>query len=84
MRSIIEEQRKCDVDNLVNRRACYDKTAKSKDVIIAAKDKKIARLEEENKRLKTELTTLRGMVYANNKSTSGTCTRCKESSNSGG
>ena len=84
VRSIIEEQRKCDVDNSINRRARYDKTAKSKDVIIAAKDKKIARLEEENKRLKAELTTLRGMIYANNKSTSGTCTRCEESSNSGG
>ena len=84
VRSIIEEQRKCDVDNSINRRARYYKTAKSKDVIIAAKDKKIARLEEENRRLKAELTTLRGMVYASNKSTSGTCTPCKESSNSGG
>lgn len=84
VRSIIEEQRKCDVDNSINRRARYDKTAKSKDVIIAAKDKKIARLEEENRRLKAELTTLRGMVYTSNKSTSGTCTPCKESSNSGG
>ena len=84
VRSIIEEQRKCDVDNSINRRARYDKTAKSKDVIIAAKDKKIARLEEENRRWKAELTTLRGMVYTSNKSTSGTCTPCKESSNSGG
>ena len=84
VRSIIEEQRKCDVDNSINRRARYDKTAKSKDVIIAAKDKKIAKLEEENKRLKAELTTLRGMVYASSKSTSGTCTRCEEYSNSGG
>ena len=31
-------------------------------------EEKIARLEEENKRLKAELTTLRGMVYASNKS----------------
>lgn len=84
VRSLIEDQRKCDVDNSINRRARYDKTAKSKDVIIAAKDKKIAKLEEENRRLKAELTTLRGMVYASSKSTSGTCTRCEESSNSGG
>ena len=84
VRSLIENLRKCDVDNSMNRRARYDKTAKSKDVIIAAKDKKIAKLEEENRRLKAELTTLRGMVYASSKSTSGTCTRCEEFSNSGG
>lgn len=84
VRSLIENLRKCDVDNSMNRRARYDKTAKSKDVIIAAKDKKIAKLEEENRRLKAELTTLRGMVYASSKSISGTCTRCEESSNSGG
>ena len=84
IRSLIENQRKCDVDNSINRRARYDKTAKSKDVIIAAKDKKIAKLEEENRRLKAELSTLRGMIYASSKSTSGTCTRCEESSNSGG
>lgn len=84
VRCIIEGQRKCDVDNTINKRARYDKNSKSKDVIIAAKDKKIARLEEENKRLKAELTTLRGMVYVSNKSTSGTCTRREECSNSGG
>ena len=84
VRSLIEDQRKCDVDNSINRRARYDKTAKSKDVIIAAKDKKILKLEEENKRLRAEVATLRGMVYASSKSTSGTCTRCKECSDSGG
>lgn len=84
VRGIIEEQRKCDVDNSINRRARYDKTSKSKDVIIAAKDKKIAKLKEENRKLKAEVATLRGMVYAGSKSTSGTCTRCEESSNSGG
>ena len=77
VRSLIEEQRKCDVDNEMNRRARYDKTAKSKDVIIAAKDKRIARLEEENRKLKIELDTLRGMVYAEKGMSSGTCTRCK-------
>lgn len=84
VRNLIEEQRRCDVDNSINRRARYDKTSKSKDVIIAAKDKKILKLEEENKRLRTEVATLRGLVYASGKSTSGTCTRCEESSNSGG
>ena len=78
VRRIIETQRKYDVDNEINRRARYDKTAKSKDVIIAAKDKRIAKLEEENRKLKAELETLRGMVYANQNISSGTCTRCKK------
>lgn len=63
LRAIIEEQRKCDVNNEINRRARFDKTSKSKDVIIAAKDKRIAKLEAENKRLKDELSILRGMIY---------------------
>ena len=62
-RSLIEEQRKCDVDNEINRRVRYDKTAKSKNIVIAAKEKRIAKLEEENRRLKAELEILRGMVY---------------------
>ena len=53
-----EEQRGCDIDNEINRRARLDKTAKSKDIIIEAKDKRIAKLEEENKRLKAELSIL--------------------------
>ena len=75
-RKVIEEQRGCDVDNEINRRARFEKTAKSKDVIIEAKDKRIARLEEENKRLKAELAILRGMVYttSNSNCTPGTCT----------
>jgi hypothetical protein len=36
----------------MNQRAKYDKSAKSKDIIIMAKDKKIKELEEENKKLK--------------------------------
>ena len=78
VRSIIETQRKYDVDNEINRRARYDKTAKSKDVVIAAKDKRIAKLEEENRKLKAELETLRGMVYAKKNTSSGTCTRCEK------
>lgn len=38
-------------------------TDASKDVIIAAKNKRIKELEDENKRLKGELLKLRGMVY---------------------
>lgn len=38
-------------------------TDASKDVLIAAKNKRIKALEEENKRLKSELATLRGKLY---------------------
>lgn len=62
-RKAIEEYRKTDVNNEINKRAKFDKTSKSKDVIIAAKDRRIARLEEENKRLRAEVVTLRGMIY---------------------
>jgi N-acetyl-beta-hexosaminidase len=62
-RKTIEEHRKKDVNNEINKRAKFDKTSKSKDVIIAAKDRRIARLEEENKRLRAEVSTLRGMIY---------------------
>jgi hypothetical protein len=75
---ILEQKVSTKIDNFINRRARYDKTAKSKDVIIAAKDKRIARLEEENRKLKAELETLRGMVYAKKDTSSGTCTRCKK------
>ena len=63
IRKAIEEYRKIDVNNEINKRARYDKTSKSKDVIIAAKDRRIARLEEENKRLRAEVSILRGMIY---------------------
>ena len=62
-RKSIEEHRKRDVNNEINKRAKFDKTSKSKDVIIAAKDRRIARLEEENKKLRAEVITLRGMIY---------------------
>jgi uncharacterized protein (DUF3084 family) len=38
-------------------------TEASKDVLIAAKNKRIKELETENKRLKDELMKLRGMIY---------------------
>ncbi len=59
----IEAQRACDVNNEMNRRAKYDKTARSKNVIIEAKDKRIAKLEAENQKLRTELEHLRGLLY---------------------
>ena len=59
----IEELR--DKQNIkeVKNRIKYDKTSKSKDIIIMAKDKKIKELEEENKKLKEQLEILRGKLY---------------------
>lgn len=59
----IEELRDKQVSKTINQRAKYDKTSKSKDIIIMAKDKKIRELEEENKKLKEQLEVLRGKLY---------------------
>lgn len=59
----IEELRDKQVSKTINQRAKYDKTSKSKDIIIMAKDKKIKELEEENKKLKEQLEVLRGKLY---------------------
>lgn len=59
----IEELRDKQVSKTINQRAKYDKTSKSKDIIIMAKDKKIKDLEEENKKLKEQLEVLRGKLY---------------------
>lgn len=63
VKSRIEELRNKQVSKTINQRAKYDKTSKSKDIIIMAKDKKIKELEEENKRLKEQLEVLRGKLY---------------------
>lgn len=63
IRGRIEQFRLADVDNEMNKRARYDKTSKSKDVIIAAKDRRIAKLEEENRKLRSENEHLRGRLY---------------------
>ena len=62
-RKRIEERRSCDIDNEMNRRAKYDKTSRSKDVIIQAKDKRIAKIEAQNQMLQMELEHLRGLIY---------------------
>lgn len=41
----------------------YDKTSKSKDVVIKSKDRYIAKLEAENLRLQKEINQLRAMIY---------------------
>ena len=43
----------------------YDCTSKSKDVLIEAKDKRIAKLEEECRQLRWELDNLRRLLYEN-------------------
>ncbi|WP_297520155.1 DUF6262 family protein [uncultured Clostridium sp.] len=59
----IEELRQKQTSRSMNQRAKYDKTSKSKDIIIMAKDKKIKELELENKKLKEQLKVLRGKLY---------------------
>lgn len=63
IRERIEQLRLINIDNEMNKRARYDKTSKSKDVVIAAKDRRIAKLEEENRNLKSENERLRGRLY---------------------
>lgn len=59
----IEELRDKQTSRTMNQRAKYDKTSKSKDIIIMAKDKKIKELEEENRKLKEQLEVIRGKLY---------------------
>jgi hypothetical protein len=59
----IEELRDKQTSRTINQRAKYDKTAKTKDIIIMAKDKKIKELEQENKKFKEQLELLRGKLY---------------------
>lgn len=63
IRKSIEECRQQEKSKLIARKAKYDKTSLSKDVIIQAKEKRIAKLEEENRKLKHELEVLRGLLY---------------------
>lgn len=63
IRKSIEECRQQEESKPTARQAKYDKTSQSKDVIIQAKEKRIAKLEEENRKLKHELEVLRGVLY---------------------
>ncbi|ABR35730.1 DUF6262 family protein [Clostridium beijerinckii] len=59
----IEELRDKQTEKVIKQRLKYDKTDKSKDIIIMAKDKKIKELQEENRKLKEQLEALRGKLY---------------------
>ena len=59
----IEELRDKQTEKVIKQRLKYDKTDKSKDIIIMAKDKKIKELQEENRKLKEQLEILRGKLY---------------------
>jgi len=63
IRKRIEECRQADYTRKKVWHEKYDKTSKSKDVIIAAKDKRIEKLEEENKRLQKEVNNLMALLY---------------------
>ena len=63
-RKVIEEFRNLETDRAIIRHIKYDKTSRSKDVIIEAKDKRIAKIEEENQKLRHELELLRGLLYS--------------------
>lgn len=59
----IEELRDKQIEKVIKQKLKYDKTDKSKDIIIMAKDKKIKELQEENRKLKEQLEVLRGKLY---------------------
>ena len=63
VKSVIEAARSQDE---VRKSAChskYDKTSKSKDVIIKTKEKYIVKLETENAKLRKEINQFRAMIY---------------------
>ena len=63
IRNMIESARSEEAEQASAWHKKYDRTSKSKDVLINAKDKRIAKLEEENHQLKRELDTLRRLLY---------------------
>lgn len=59
----IEELRDKQIEKVIKQRLKYDKTDKTKDIIIMAKDKKIKELQEENRKLKNQLEIFRSKLY---------------------
>ena len=62
----IEKLRQGQVNTNINQRAKFDKTSRSKDVIIASKDRKIVKLEEENIKLRLQIEFLQTRLYEKN------------------
>lgn len=63
IRTMIESARSDEAERSSAWHKKYDRTSKSKDVLINAKDKRIEKLEEENRQLRQELDTLRRLLY---------------------
>lgn len=63
VRKLIEEARAAEMQKEKEWHKKYDKTSRSKDVVIEAKEKRIAKLEEENRKLRNEIVLLRGLLY---------------------
>jgi len=63
IRRCIEETRQNEAESKRIWHEKYDKTSKSKDVVIEAIKKRMAKLEEENQKLRSEVGLLRGMLY---------------------
>ena len=65
IKSRIIELRNKQINTEINQRAKFDKTSKSKDIIIQVKDKRITELEKENEKLKLQLQVLYSKMYEN-------------------
>ena len=63
IRNLIDKERNQEETRRTVQHAKYDRTSKSKDVIIVTKEKYIEKLEAENKQLRKEINQLRAMVY---------------------
>lgn len=70
IRTMIESARSDEVERSSAWHKKYDRTSKSKDVLINAKDKRIEKLEEENRQLRQEIDT--EGCYTRKSSSSGT------------
>lgn len=67
IRSLIEAERDKEQARSEAYHKKYDKTSKSKDVVIESKDKYIAKLLAENESLRREINQLRAMIYEEKK-----------------
>lgn len=63
VKTVIEAERSREESMKAAWHSRYDKTSKTKDVIIETKDKYIIKLEAENAKLRKELNQLRAMIY---------------------